>query len=282
MEVKKKLKRIISLYGIAAKMDLVWLLRDTKYALAIIASDIISNISVISGVYLIAIRFGGIGGMSVDEVLFMMGYSTIITGIFILFGSGNNIHISRIIGRGQLEHLFIQPNSLKLQLITSGFGPFTGSSNLIIGFILLIISINQLKLQITIWWVVMLFIYLTATMVTIVARAYFVSTAAFYAPVAAEEIATTAIEGTWQLSTFPLSGMPAFIQVPLITILPEGLMAWFPSLCLLGRPPLNLTEYYPLAYALILALAANYIFRKGMNYYVTKGSNRYVPYGFRR
>jgi len=282
MEVKKKLKRIISLYGIAAKMDLVWLLRDTKYALAIIASDIISNISVISGVYLIAIRFGGIGGMSVDEVLFMMGYSTIITGIFILFGSGNNIHISRIIGRGQLEHLFIQPNSLKLQLITSGFGPFTGSSNLIIGFILLIISINQLKLQITIWWVVMLFIYLTATMVTIVARAYFVSTAAFYAPVAAEEIATTAIEGTWQLSTFPLSVMPAFIQVPLITILPEGLMAWFPSLCLLGRPPLNLTEYYPLAYALILALAANYIFRKGMNYYVTKGSNRYVPYGFRR
>jgi ABC-2 type transport system permease protein len=282
LEVKKKLKRIISLYGIAAKMDLVWLLRDTKYALAIIASDIISNISVISGVYLIAIRFGGIGGMSVDEVLFMMGYSTIITGIFILFGSGNNIHISRIIGRGQLEHLFIQPNSLKLQLITSGFGPFTGSSNLIIGFILLIISINQLKLQITIWWVVMLFIYLTATMVTIVARAYFVSTAAFYAPVAAEEIATTAIEGTWQLSTFPLSGMPAFIQVPLITILPEGLMAWFPSLCLLGRPPLNLTEYYPLAYALILALAANYIFRKGMNYYVTKGSNRYVPYGFRR
>jgi len=282
MEVKKKLKRIISLYGIAAKMDLVWLLRDTKYALAIIASDIISNISVISGVYLIAIRFGGIGGMSVDEVLFMMGYSTIITGIFILFGSGNNIHISRIIGRGQLEHLFIQPNSLKLQLITSGFGPFTGSSNLIIGFILLIISINQLKLQITIWWVVMLFIYLTATMVTIVARAYFVSTAAFYALVAAEEIATTAIEGTWQLSTFPLSVMPAFIQVPLITILPEGLMAWFPSLCLLGRPPLNLTEYYPLAYALILALAANYIFRKGMNYYVTKGSNRYVPYGFRR
>jgi len=282
MEVKKKLKRIISLYGIAAKMDLVWLLRDTKYALAIMTADIISNISVISGVWLIAVRFGGIGGMNVDEVLFMMAYSTIITGIFILFGSGNNIHISRIIGRGQLEHLFMQPNSLKVQLLTSGFGPFTGSSNLIAGCILLIISIIRLQLQITVWWIVMLVIYLTVTMVTIVARAYFVSTAAFYAPVAAEEIATTAIEGTWQLSTFPLSGMPACIQVPLLTILPEGLMAWFPALCLLGKPPLNLTEYYPFAYALALALAAGYFFRKGLKHYVTKGSNRYVPYGFRR
>ncbi len=282
MEAKKKLKRILNLFGIAAKMDLVWLLRDTKYALAAISSDTISNISVVSSVYLIALRFGGIGGMSVDEVLFMMGYSTIVTGIFILFGSGNNIHISRIIGRGQLEHLFMQPHSLKVQLITSGFAPFTGSSNFIVGCILLIISINQLQLRITLWWIALLIVYLFSTMVIIVARAYFVSSAAFYAPVAAEEISTTAIEGTWQLSTFPLSGMPAFIQVPLLTILPEGLMAWFPSLCLLGRPPLNLTEFYPLVYALVLALAANFIFRKGLNYYVTKGSNRYVPYGFRR
>jgi ABC-2 type transport system permease protein len=119
-------------------------------------------------------------------------------------------------------------------------------------------------------------------MIIIVARAYLVSSAAFYSPVAAEEIATTAIDGTWQLSTFPLSGMPSFIQVPLLTILPEGLMAWFPSLCLLGKSPLNLTEYYPLAYALVLSLAASIIFRKGLNYYVKKGSNRYVPYGFRR
>ena len=84
----------MNLYAISAKMDLAWLLRDTKYALAAVLSDTISNLSVISGVYLIALRFGGIGGMSVDEVLFMMAYSTITTGIFILFGSGNNLHIS--------------------------------------------------------------------------------------------------------------------------------------------------------------------------------------------
>ena len=263
-------------------MDLVWLMRDTKFALTAILADTISNLSVVSSVYLIALRFGGIGNMSVDEVLFMMAYSTITTGLFILFGSGNNIHISRIIGRGQLEHLFMQPLSLKTQLMTSGFTPFTGSGNFIIGCILLMVAVNRLNLQITLWWIIWLIIYLLATIVIIVGRAYLVSSAAFYAPVAAEEISTTAIEGTWQLSTFPLSGMPGFIQIPLLTILPEGLMAWFPTLCLLGKSPLNLTEYYPLVYAFIIAIVANYIFRKGLNYYVKKGSNRYVPYGFRR
>ncbi len=277
-----KLKRILGLFAISAKMDLVWLLRDTKFAIAAIAADTISNLSVVSSVYLIALRFGGIGGISVDEVLFMMAYSTIITGLFILFGSGNNIHISRIIGRGQLEHLFMQPLSLKTQLLTCGFMPFTGSGNFIIGCVLMIISVNRLHLEASLWWIASLIIYILTTMVIIVARAYLVSSAAFYAPVAAEEISSTAIDGTWQLSTFPLSGMPSFIQLSLLTILPEGLMAWFPSLCLLGKSPLNLSEYYPLAYALILSLLASYIFRKGLNYYVRKGSNRYVPYGFRR
>ncbi len=282
MAVKTKLIRILKLLAISAKMDLVWLLRDTKYALTGITSDIISNLSTVSGVFLIALRFDGIGGLSTDEILFMMAYSTITTGLFIMFGSGNNIHISRIIGRGQLEHLFMQPLSLKAQLFTSGFSPFTGGSNFVVGCIMLIISVKRLSLAVSVGWILSLMVYVLATMTIIVGRAYLVSSAAFYAPVAAEEISMTAIEGTWLLSTFPLSGMPAFLQVSLLTLLPEGLMAWFPSLCLLGKAPLNFTEYYPLAFALILSLIAGYIFRKGLNYYVKKGSNRYVPYGFRR
>ena len=282
MEDKVTLRRIIKLFAISAKLDLVWLLRDTKYALAVISADIISNFATISGIFLIAIRFGGIGGMSADEVLFMMAYSTLVTGIFILFGSGNNIHISRIIGRGQLEHLFIQPLSLKIQLLTSGFMPFTGGSNFIVGVIMMVVAVRKLNLQISFWWLISLIAYLLATIIVIIARSYLVSSMAFYSPVAAEEISSTAIDETWFLSTFPLSGMPVFIQIPLLTILPEGLMAWFPSLCLLGRPPLGLTGYYPMIYALLISLVASIIFRKGLNHYVRRGSNRYVPYGFRR
>lgn len=282
MADKVTLPRLLRLLMIAAKLDLMWLLRDTKYAIAGISADIISNLSAVSGVFLIALRFGGIGGMNSDEVLFMMSYSTLVTGLFILFGAQNNIHISRIIGRGQLEHLFIQPLPLKAQLFTCGFSPFTGSGNFIVGIILIIISVKRLQLTVTPLWLLSLAGYLLLTMAIIVARAYLVSSLAFYAPAAAEEISSTAIDGTWLLSTFPLSGMPGMIQLPLLTIMPEGLMAWFPSLCLLGRPPLGLSPFYPMAYALIISMTASYIFRKGLNYYVKTGANRYLPYGFRR
>jgi len=274
--------RIFRLLAISAKMDLAWLFRDTRFALIGIVGDMINNAATVSGMFLIASRFGGIGGMSADEVLFMMAYSTLVTGIFSMFGSGNNIHISRIIGRGQLEHLFVQPLPLSIQLLTSGFSPFTGGGNLVIGVVLTAVAVDRLGLHITFPWIVSLIAYLLATMTIIVARAYLISSMAFYAPVAAEEIASTGIEDTWFLGTLPLSGMPLYIQVPLLTVMPEGLMAWFPSLCLLGRPPLNLSAYYPMAFALLISIAAGYTFRRGLNYYVRKGSNRYVPYGFRR
>jgi ABC-2 type transport system permease protein len=170
-----------------------------------------------------------------------------------------------------------------VQLCTSGFAPFTGGGNFIVGIGLMMYAVGRLGLQISAGWLLSLCLYLTATMAIIIARSHLVSTMAFYSPVAAEEIATTAIDDTWLLSTFPLSGMPLMLQVPLLTIMPEGLMAWFPSLALLGKPlPLGLSGFYPILYAVFLSLIASRFFKKGMIHYVTKGSNRYVPYGFRR
>jgi len=282
MADKITLKYIIKLFAISAKVDMVWLLRDTKFAVMGICGDMINNIATVSGVFLIAVRFGGIGGMSTDEVLFMMAYSTLITGIFILFGSGNNIHISRIIGRGQLEHMFIQPLPLSVQLLTSGFAPFTGGGNFVVGIVLMTVAVNRLALDISPLWILTLVAYILVTMVIIIARSYLSSSIAFYSPVAAEEIASTTIDEAWLLSTFPLSGMPRFIQIPLLTILPEGLMAWFPSLILLGKIQYGLIMFYPMLFALLAALTASYFFKRGLKHYVQKGSNRYVPYGFRR
>ncbi|GHU73329.1 ABC transporter permease [Clostridia bacterium] len=278
----KTIRRIIGLLGMSARMDLAWLLRDTKFALVGITGDFIFNISTLSSIYLIALRFGGIGGMSTDEVLFMLGFSTLTTGLFILFGASNNFYISRIIGRGQLDHLWMQPLPLWMQLFTSGFIPFTGGGNFLAGIGVIVYSTRRLGLAVTPQWLVMLAAYALCSVAIVVARSYLVSTAAFYAPVAAEEIATTAINGTWMLSTFPLSGVPRWLQWSLITILPEGLMAWFPSLALLGKPPMGLTAVYPFAYALIITLASYFVFQKGMRHYVRTGSNRYVPFGFRR
>ena len=281
MSAKGTIRRFAGLLAIAARLDLGWLLRDTKYALAAITADILSSISAVAGIYLTALRFGGIGGMSADEVLFMLAYSTVVSGLFDLFGTSNNLHISRIIGRGQLEHLFMQPLPIPVQLVTSGFAPFTGGSTFLVGCILLSVAAKRLALYVTVRWLFLLLIAVLSTVAIVTAQSYLASSAAFYSPAAAEEISSTVVEGTWQLGVFPLSGMPLAVQLPLLTILPQGLTAWFPALWLLGKPPLGLPGLYLPAFALLLSVIAGYFFRKGLRYYVTKGSGRYVPYGFR-
>jgi len=281
MADKVTLRRVLRLFGISAKMDLAWLLRDTKYAVVMIVSDIVQNIGMVAGMFLIAARFGGIGGMRTDEVLFMAAYSSITTGLILIFGANNNIQVSRIIGRGQMEHMFLQPLPLAIQLMTSSFLPFTNAGSFVTGVVLMVIAVGRLQLRVNFLWLLSLLAYQLTTLAIIVARSYLVSSLTFYAP-STEDLSQTVMMETWFSSTFPLSGMPKWIQFPLLTIMPEGLMAWFPAMCLLGRPPLHLTAYYPMLFALMLALAAAYTFRKGMKYYVRQGSNRYVPWGFRR
>ncbi len=276
---KVSFKRFLSLYAIYAKMDLVWLLRDTKFAILAIASDIVSSISSMTAVFLLAWRFGGIGGMGKYEVLFMLGYANIVFGLILMFGANNNVHISRIIGRGQLEHMFVQPLPLGTQLVTGGFFPFTCSSNLLSGVIVLVVAIVNLKLALPWWWALSLVLNVFVSVTFVVGLAYLSSSLTFYAPVQCEEITTYIISSAKHLSTFPLSGMPLYLQLPLITVFPAGLIAWFPTLALLGKPTLGVSQAFPVFAAIALALIAAYFFKKGLNFYARKGINRYTAAG---
>ena len=204
---KSKLKRFFALLGFYAKLDLSWLLRDTKYALLNIMADVISSLASVSGIFLLAMRFEGIGGMDKFEVLFMLGYVTCVTGIFQLFLAMNNVgHISRRIGRGQLEHMFIQPVPFSMQLSTEGFIPFTGSSNLICGIGIVVFAISKLGIAPPLWWYVSFTGYLIASTGIIIAQSYFISGFAFYAPSAMEEISTLVIDDLGSLGKLPPVG----------------------------------------------------------------------------
>lgn len=278
-----RFRQFLHLYWIYARMDLAWLLRDKVFASIAILSDLISNISAISGVFLLAWKFGGIGDMNQYEILLMLAYTTLVTGLFQMFFSGNNTgHISRRIGRGQLEHMLIQPLPLPAQLLTEGFIPFSGSSNLLSGTVILCIAVSHLGITLTWWWILSLIGNLIVTITIIISSSYLASTVTFYSPAQAEEISTFIIDTQGSISVFPLSGMPKVMIIPLLTILPTGLLGWFPTLSLLGKSPLGLTNLYPVVFAIILSIAAAYLFRKGLRYYVKKGISRYLPYGHRR
>ena len=120
-------KGVFRLWKLYARMDLNWLLQDKATVLLVVITETLSNLSGMAGVLLLAVRFGGVGGLTADEILFMLGFFELADGLgWMLFGNYNVIHISRRIGRGQVDHMLIQPRPLWMQLLTEGFMPFSG------------------------------------------------------------------------------------------------------------------------------------------------------------
>jgi ABC-2 type transport system permease protein len=221
--------------------------------------------------------------MNKFEVLFMLGYVTVITGLFqLFFADFNTGHISRRIGRGQLEHMMIQPIPLTVQLLVEGFIPVSGSTNFLAGGGIIAIALANLGITPTWWWIASLMGSVLVSMIILLSLSYLFSALAFYAPAQAEEISSYVLDSTGELSTYPLSGMGLAIQVPLITIFPAGLLGWFPSLALLGKPPLGLSPLYPVGVAAVLFFVTARIFKKGLNHYAKIGTNRYSAVGHRR
>lgn len=263
-----------------ARLDLTWFLRDTRYCLLQVVCDLICAACSVAGVFLLSIQFDGFGGMAQEEVLFMLGYSTMVDGVFFLFFIGNNTgHISRIIGRGQLDHCMIQPVPIWIQLFAQGFCPFSCSSMLMAGIGLTVYSIKRLGVPVSGGWILMMIISVISSTAIILAFTFIISCTAFYAPVAAEEISGVSLELFNSLKTYPLGGMPGIWQGLLCTILPIGLTAWYPSVVLLGgdvRFPA-----FTLIAASLLILGAALLFRKGMKYYAKNSSPRYSGFGHR-
>ncbi|MDR3120378.1 MAG: ABC transporter permease [Clostridiales bacterium] len=278
------LRRFLGLYALYARMDLDFLVRDARLSLMAIAADGLSNAASVSGVFLLSQRFGGIGGMSRWDVLFMLGYVTCVTGLYQLFFSGNNTgHISRRIGRGQVDHMLVQPLPLPVQLATEGFIPFTGCQNLLFGIGIIVWALRGAGHSVGAAFAAGTAGYLFVSLAIIIGLSYLFSSLAFKRQVAFEEIASTVVDDlTGMLSNYPLSAMPPPVQWTLITVVPAGLLGWFPACALLGQAPLGLSALYPLAVAVVIWALAALAFKKGLKYYVKYGSNRYNAGGHRR
>jgi ABC-2 type transport system permease protein len=260
-------------------MDLASLMRDTKFTIIAIFSDICADVSAVSGIFLLAWRFGGIGGLDKYEVLFMLAYGGVVNGLIQIFDRGNASFPSRIIGRGQWEHMFIMPLPYGVQMFV-GLFPFTCSGAFFSNVAIMCVAVAHLGAALPWWWILVLVANIPVSITIVVGLSYLVSSLAFYAPVQCEEISSAVRYSVEETATYPLSGMPVYMQIPLLTIFPAGLVAWLPTLIILGKAP-ALANAYPLVFALLITLAAAHFFRKGFRYYVKRGINRYVAGGHR-
>ncbi len=271
--------RLLKLY---ARMDLNWLLQDFTSFAIVILSESLENLSGMAGVLLLAIRFGGVGGLTADEVLFMLGFFELADGLaFMLFGNFNVMHISRRIGRGQIDHMLIQPRPLWMQLLTEGFMPFSGSYGLIIGAILTAIAVVRLDIALTPLWFGLLGYYVLVHMALRMSQSALYGAAAFWRPVACEEISTMILDLNNQLGKFPLFGLPGWLLGLLHTVLPVGLLAYLPALALLRELDIHVEITLPFIVAAIFVTAAVILFQKGLRHYEQYSCNRYKDMGHR-
>jgi len=276
-----KIRSLLKLLRLYARMDLNWMLQDLKSALIVMFAALINNLTAVSGILLLAVRFGEAGGLNADEVLLMLGFFELADGLcYLFFGNYNVLHISRRIGRGQVDHMLIQPRPLMIQLLTEGFMPFSGSSGFLLGLVLTVLAWSRLGLPVTAMRLAFLLLYIVCHILLVLGQSFLFGAVAFRSPVAGEEISSLILDMNVQLGRFPLFGLPGWLQGLLFTVLPVGLLAYLPSLALLGRLTGSLLTL-PVIAAAAFALAAAACFRLGMRRYLQYSCNRYKGMGHR-
>ena len=235
--------------------------------------------------FLLAERFDGIGPWTEPQVLFLLGYALLVRGSIDIFFNYNVAFISRRIGRGQLDHLLIQPQPLWMVLLTEGFAPVTGTGMFFpgLGTADLVGQPAATCRSRPPGWL-LLAIDLVASIAVVLAFAYIFGSLAFWAPRAAEEINSS----TWRAAhpagavsarrpVRPGAGQPAdgragrpgSVVSVRASCSASTARAWAP---LLRRPAARARS----------PRSRRWIFRRGLRHYGRTGSTRYLDYGHRR
>jgi ABC-2 type transport system permease protein len=273
--------RLLRLWRLYGRMDLLWLTRDVKSFLSWAASDTLLNVGGLFGMLLLAEKFAGIGVWSKMQVLFLLSYAAVSGGVIDTFFSYNVAFISRRVGRGQLDHILIQPQPIWMALLTEGFCPVSGAVVMVPGLLLMAWTLPRLGLHTGVAWFAALGINMAASTCIAMSFQFLWGSLAFWAPRAAEEVNTATSRLMRQLKPYPLDSLGPMLAGSLLAVLPVGFLGWFPSRALLGldaRPQsLWIT---PLAAAGFALIAAG-VFKRGLIHYGRTGSQRYLSFGHR-
>lgn len=277
-----RIRQILRLYALYGKMDWNFLMRDKRMGFITFFCEWIYTISGVTGIALLSIRFDGIGGLSADEILWLLGFFMMADGAtYSLLGGFNVLHISRRIGRSQVDHMLIQPVPLWMQLLTEGFMPFSGSSGFWAGVIMTVVTTVRLGLTITPGWILLLIAYTLARMAIAASCSFIAGTAAFYKPVACEELSSVVLDALNAAGKYPLVALPEWLLGIFSTLIPVSLMAWLPGMVLLKKINAPLAMVWPFALGAGLLALASMLFRKGLKHYAEHGCPRYKEMGHR-
>jgi ABC-type uncharacterized transport system permease subunit len=265
------------------RMGLEPFLRGGWQAFGWVIGEALINVSTVLGTLLLAGRFDSVGVWTSADLYFMLGFVLVARGVANVFSGRQVLMISRKIGRGQMDHLLVQPIPLWKALAAEGFSPFDLVATLMIGIGALTWSITSLPSTQDFWWYLMLLLNLASAVCVIVAYQFLWGALAFWSPRGAEEVNTVSASVLGELSAYPLDAAPRIVTGILLSAVPVGFVGWIPTRELLAdgsglRPEVLIA---PVA-ALLLSLISIAVFKKGLRRYETFGSSRYSDFGHRR
>lgn len=274
-------RRLLALWGLYARMNVVLLMRSKQQFVTYVLGDLLARAGTIAAVLLIAERFEGIGGWSQTEILFLLGFGLMVSGIEMLFFSYNVSAISRRIGRGQLDHSLLQPQPLLLTFVTEGFAPVDAFALMIPAGVMMGVSVAAGSIALTPLFLLLLVGSLIASTIVLIGFNFLFGAVAFWAPQGAEELSPAATGLLQSLKIFPLDVAGPGLRTLLTSVIPAGFLAWMPSAALLGRPGASALAA-TFAAAVVVAAVATFTFHKGLTHYGHTGSQRYSDFGHRR
>jgi ABC-2 type transport system permease protein len=263
-------------------MDLLWLLRGPRDATIYMLSDAVLMIATASTTFLLAARFDGIGDWSRGQIVFMLGYAMLVSSLLDTVFGYNIKMISRRVGRGQLDHMLVQPQPLWKLLLTEGFSPFAQPFGTLISLVVVVWSSTQLDLAFSVGWLAILLLNLLASAAIVLSLQVGWGSIAFWAPRSAEEINSATERMVGSLGSLPLDGVPRVLLGGLLSVLPIGFVAWLPARSIAGVAPVLPGGLVTPLVAPLFAAAAYFVFRKGLRHYARVGSQRYSAFGHRR
>jgi ABC-2 type transport system permease protein len=281
-ELRTQLARLPRLWGLYARMDLLWIARGAKVAFSWYFADLLLAVGYAIWAFLLAARFDGIGVWSQAQVAFLLGLALFTRGVVDFAFNANMYAPSRRVGRGQLDHMLLMPQPLWVTIASDGFMPFSCSGTLIGGTIALVWSVHALALPITFAWLLLLALYVASAALIMMSFAYLWGSLAFIAPRGAEELNSTTTRMLEQLKPFPLDGVGVGLSALLLSVVPAGFLAWLPSRVLLGLDESTAALLWTPLAALVFASSAVFAFRLGLRRYARTGSTRYLAHGHRR
>jgi len=272
---------IMKVLGVQTRLGMLGLLRTWKSFLIQISTDVVINVSAVSGALIIGSRFGGIGNWGPNQILFLVCYTLAINVFVSALFSQNFASLSRRIGRGQMDHALLTPRSLPFQLLYEGFNPLGQPLMLPFAIISFFVSaIRVVGMPSILWWICAA-ISVFSSVAIVMAFQVAVGAAAFWDPYAGEEVSSAANRLTLGLASYPMDGVTGVFYLAVIHVIPIASVAWQPVSGLIRGSPSWVLLSAP-ATAVVATFIACVVFMKGMKRYERVGAIRYSSSGFRR